>query len=358
MSFEENLRKIKARHNKLNDQLASGNFEPEEYAEITKEFADLNELVDKINEYENLLNEIEEYKNIVSEGSEDKDLVEFAEEELSKCRKKLPEIEHNLKLALLPKDEADDKNAILEIRAGAGGEEASLFAADLFKMYARYAESKGWKFEVMGIQDSDAGGYKEASATISGEGVFYRLKHESGVHRVQRVPDTETGGRVHTSTATVAILPEAEDFDITINDKDLRIDSFRSSGAGGQHVNTTDSAIRITHYPSGVVVQQQEEKSQHKNKAKALKILRAKLYEMERERRAAERDENRKGQVGKGDRSERIRTYNFPQGRVSDHRINLTLYKIDEIVKQGNLEEIINGLISKEEMDKLSDNES
>ncbi len=354
MSFEENLKKIKERHSKLNDQLANGDFESEEYAKITKEFADLNDLVDKINNYENLLNEIEEYKSIISESKEDRDMLEFAKEELSKAQKQLPEVEHNLKLALLPKDEADDKNAILEIRAGAGGEEASLFAADLFKMYARYAEHKGWKFEVMSIQESEAGGYKEASANIAGEGVFYKLKHESGVHRVQRVPDTETGGRVHTSTATVAILPEAEDFDITINDKDLRVDSFRSSGAGGQHVNTTDSAIRITHFPSGVVVQQQDEKSQHKNKAKALKILRSKLYEIERQKRADERDEARKGQVGKGDRSERIRTYNFPQGRVSDHRINLTLYKIEEIVKEGNLDEIINSLISREEMDKLS----
>src|SRR5262249_28923895 len=253
---------------------------------------------------------------------------------------RLPELERQVKVLLLPKDETDDRNAILEVRAGTGGDEAALFAAELFRMYLRYAELRGWKVEVLGISETGLGGYKEASAAISGRGVFARLKFESGVHRVQRVPATEGSGRIHTSAATVAVLPEAEDVDIHIEEKDLRIDVFRASGPGGQSVNTTDSAVRVTHLPSGIVVQQQDEKSQHKNKAKALKILRARLYDAERARRDAERSATRKGQVGSGDRSEKVRTYNFPQNRVTDHRINLTLHKIDRVMA-GELDEII-----------------
>jgi peptide chain release factor 1 len=256
---------------------------------------------------------------------------------------------------LLPKDEADERNAILEVRAGTGGEEAALFAAALFRMYTRYAEGHGWRVEALSISETGLGGYKEASMEITGRNVFARLKFESGVHRVQRVPETEASGRIHTSAATVAVLPEAEEVDVHIDDKDLRIDVFRASGPGGQSVNTTDSAVRITHLPTGVAVQQQDEKSQHKNKAKAMKVLRARLYEMERSRRDAERAADRKSQVGSGDRSERIRTYNFPQGRVTDHRINLTLYKIDKIVSGEALDEIIDALIAEDQATRLSE---
>jgi len=279
----------------------------------------------------------------------------IAEAEFYALKEKLPEMERQLQLMLLPKDAADEKNAILEVRAGTGGEEAALFAALLFRMYQRYAQLHGWRFETMEISETGLGGTKEAIAEISGAGVFARLKFESGVHRVQRVPETEASGRIHTSAATVAVLPEAEEVDIKIDDKDLRIDVFRSSGPGGQSVNTTDSAVRITHLPTGLVVQQQDEKSQHKNKAKALKILRARLYEAERARAEAERAANRKTQVGSGDRSERIRTYNFPQGRVTDHRINLTLYKIDKIVSGEELDEIIDALIADDRAAKLAE---
>ena len=265
------------------------------------------------------------------------------------------ETENKLKLLLLPKDKNDDKNIVLEIRAGTGGEEAALFAASLFEMYQRYAHLKGWKFEILSISDIGVGGYKEASASIKGPNVFSKLKFESGVHRVQRVPQTESSGRIHTSAATVAVLPEAEEVDIKIEEKDLRIDTYRASGAGGQHVNTTDSAVRITHIPTGVVVCQQDEKSQHKNKAKALKILRSRIYEEERQKREIERSNSRKNQVGSGDRSERIRTYNFPQGRITDHRINLTLYKIDEVLKEGNLDEFIEALIADDEAKRLAE---
>ena len=256
--------------------------------------------------------------------------------------------------ALLPKDAADEKNAILEIRAGTGGDEAALFAGNLFAMYQKYAQLQGWKFEVMEVSENEIGGYKEAIAEITGRGVFARMKFESGVHRVQRVPETESQGRIHTSAATVAVLPEAEDVDIKIEDSDLRIDVYRSSGAGGQHVNTTDSAVRITHLPTGTVVTQQDEKSQHKNRAKAMKILRARLYDAERQRMDSERAASRKGQVGSGDRSERIRTYNFPQGRVTDHRVNVTLYKIDKVMTGEALDEILDALISEDEAERLA----
>jgi peptide chain release factor 1 len=256
---------------------------------------------------------------------------------------------------LLPRDAADDKNAILEVRAGTGGDEAALFASDLLRMYQRYADKHGWKFEIMSVADTGIGGIKDASVEISGRGVFARLKYESGVHRVQRVPETESGGRIHTSAATVAVLPEAEEVDVQIEDKDLRIDTYRAQGAGGQHVNTTDSAVRITHLPTGIVVQQQDEKSQHKNRAKALKILRARIYDAEREAQANARAKDRKDQVGSGDRSERIRTYNFPQGRVSDHRINLTLHKLDKILEGEALDEIVDALISEDQARKLAE---
>ncbi|MFT6333123.1 MAG: peptide chain release factor 1, partial [Lentimonas sp.] len=275
--------------------------------------------------------------------------------EKEELERKIPELQNRIKVALLPKDEADEKNAIIEVRAGTGGDEAALFAATLFSMYQKYAEIKGWKFEVMSMSDSGVGGCKEASASISGRNVFARLKFESGVHRVQRVPETENQGRVHTSAATVAVLPEAEEVDIKIEEKDLRIDVYRASGPGGQSVNTTDSAVRIVHVPTGITVCQQDEKSQHKNREKGMKILRSRIYDAERERIDKERSDDRRGQIGSGDRSERIRTYNFPQSRVSDHRINLTLYKIDEVIN-GNLDEFINALTSEDEAQRLSNN--
>jgi peptide chain release factor 1 len=280
---------------------------------------------------------------------------ELAEAELEALTDRLPILERGIQILLLPKDEADEKNAILEVRAGTGGEEAALFAAELFEMYRRYAALRGWRFETMDVSETGLGGFKEATASITGRGVFARLKFESGVHRVQRVPATEAGGRIHTSAATVAVLPEAEEVDVHIDEKDLRIDVFRSSGPGGQSVNTTDSAVRITHLPTGIVVSQQDEKSQHKNKAKAMKVLRARLYELERSARDAERAANRKSQVGSGDRSERIRTYNFPQGRVTDHRINLTLYKIDKVMMGEALDEVIDALIAADEAERLAE---
>ena len=281
----------------------------------------------------------------------------LAATELAALEKRLPDLERQVRLMLLPRDEADERNAILELRAGTGGEEAALFAAVLFRMYQKYAALHGWRFEAMEISETGIGGFKEAIAAISGKNVFERLKFELGVHRVQRVPETEGSGRIHTSAATVAVLPEAEDVDIHIDDKDLRIDVFRSSGPGGQSVNTTDSAVRITHLPTGLVVQQQDEKSQHKNKAKALKVLRARLYEREREAAAAARALSRKTQVGTGDRSERIRTYNFPQGRVTDHRIGMTLYKIDKVLSGEALDEFIDALIAEDQAARLAEAE-
>ena len=278
----------------------------------------------------------------------------MAEEEVRALQGRLPELELAVKMSLLPKDEDDERNAILEIRAGTGGEEAALFGAVLFRMYQRYAALRGWRFELLDLSETGLGGFKEAVASITGRDVFARLKYESGVHRVQRVPETEASGRIHTSAATVAVLPEAEEVDVTIDDKDLRIDVFRASGPGGQSVNTTDSAVRITHLPSGLVVIQQDEKSQHKNKARAMKVLRARLYEMERQALAATRAADRKSQVGSGDRSERIRTYNFPQGRVTDHRINLTLYKIDKVMSGEALDEIIDALTTADRAAKLA----
>jgi peptide chain release factor 1 len=297
---------------------------------------------------------MDEAAALKDDPSADSDMRQLAEEEFYALKDRLPALERGVQLSLLPKDEADEKNAILEVRAGTGGEEAALFAAQLFRMYERYSALRGWRFETLEFNDTGLGGVKEVVASITGRGVFARLKFESGVHRVQRVPVTEAGGRIHTSAATVAVLPEAEEVDIVIDDKDLRIDVFRSQGSGGQSVNTTDSAVRVVHLPTNITVQCQDEKSQHKNKAKALKILRARLYEREREMKDSERAANRKNQVGSGDRSERIRTYNFPQGRVTDHRINLTLYKIDKVMEGEALDEVVEALIAADQAERLA----
>ena len=299
--------------------------------------------------------ELEDALTMVAEAAGDVEIQAMAEAEVTLLKDKIPAEKEQLQLLLLPKDKDDSRNAILEVRAGTGGDEAALFGANLFGMYQRFAAKNGWRFEVMEVSETGIGGYKEATATISGTDVFARLKFESGVHRVQRVPETEAGGRIHTSAATVAVLPEAEDVDIEIDESDLRIDVFRASGPGGQSVNTTDSAVRITHVPTGIVVSQQDEKSQHKNRAKAMKILRARLYDAERARVESERAAARKGQVGSGDRSERIRTYNFPQGRVTDHRINFTLYKLDRVMAGESLDEVIDALVSEDQAQRLAE---
>ncbi len=320
---------------KLNEDLSGADI-----AKISREYAELRPVVDEINEYKTLLSALEEAEELVS----DPDMKALAEDEVSNLQEKIPKTEQNLQLALLPKDNADARPAILEIRPGTGGDEAALFAGNLLRMYQRYAEINNWSFDMIEQQHTELGGIKEVIAHIKGDGVFARLKYESGVHRVQRVPETESGGRIHTSAATVAVLPEAEDVDIEINSNDLRIDTMRSSGAGGQHVNTTDSAVRITHLPTGIVVTSSE-KSQHRNREIALRVLKTRLFDLERQRVDSERSENRKIQVGSGDRSERIRTYNFPQGRMTDHRINLTLYKLDQILG-GDLDETIDALLA------------
>jgi len=352
MQFEDKLDMLVKRHDELRDAMSRPDAGGE-FAKISKEFSDLTPVVESINLLKNSRSEARAMQEMIEDPECDAEMKRMAEEEIRLLEKKVPELTRQVQLALLPKDAADEKNAIIEVRAGTGGEEAALFAAQLFRMYQRYAENQGWKFEPLSISDTGIGGFKEASASISGKGVFAKLKFESGVHRVQRVPVTEAGGRIHTSAATVAVLPEAEEVDIVIHEKDLRIDVFRSSGPGGQSVNTTDSAVRIVHIPTGCTVQQQDEKSQHKNKEKAMKILRSRLYEIEREKADAERAASRKGQVGSGDRSERIRTYNFPQGRVTDHRINVTLYKIEDVMG-GLLDEFINELISSDQAEKLA----
>lgn len=352
MDFIEKLNHILQNHKEIEEKISNpAALSNQDFIKFSKEYSDRSELIDNIKQHLALIKEQEDL-NLMLQDEEMKDI---AKEELPLIAKKITESEKNIQTLLLPKDEADSKNAILEIRAGTGGEEAALFAATLFRMYQRYAESRRWKFEILSISDTGIGGYKEASASISGKDVFARLKFESGVHRVQRVPQTETSGRVHTSAATVAVLPEAEEFDVELLDKDLRIDVFRASGPGGQSVNTTDSAVRITHIPTGVVVSQQDEKSQHKNKAKAMKILRSRIYEAERLKRENERSAQRKDQVGSGDRSERIRTYNFPQGRVTDHRINVTMYRIDDVVGEGELDEFIEALIADDQATRLAE---
>ena len=333
----EKLEQIKQRFEfleaKMNDGAAG-----EDIAKLAKEYSELRPVVEKIGEYQMLLSDLEEAQLML----DDPDMKDLAAEELPTIKARMPEVEHALQLALLPKDAADARPAMLEIRPGTGGEEAALFAGDLLRMYQRYCETRGWRFDVIEEQQSEIGGIKEVVVHIKGEGVFARMKYESGVHRVQRVPETESGGRVHTSAATVAVLPEAEDVDIHIDANDLRIDTMRSSGAGGQHVNTTDSAVRITHLPTGLVVTSSE-KSQHRNREIAMQVLKTRLYDMERQRVHDERSADRKSQVGSGDRSERIRTYNFPQGRMTDHRINLTLYRLDQILA-GDLDEIVDAL--------------
>lgn len=355
MSLSSKLDKIIDRYHSLRDTLATGTLsDPQEFGKLSKEYSDLEPIVEAIEAVKKSEKEIKDLEDLLTDSSTDADMREIAKLELEELKDNLPHQEHTIKLLLLPKDADDERDAILEVRAGTGGEEAGLFAGDLFRMYQRYASYKGWKFEILSSSESGLGAIKEATASISGKGVFSRLKFESGVHRVQRVPETEASGRIHTSAATVAVLPEVEEVDIQIDDKDLQIDLYRASGAGGQHVNTTDSAVRITHIPTGVVVCQQDERSQHKNKAKAMKILRARIYEEERRRKDQERAADRKNQVGSGDRSERIRTYNFPQGRVSDHRVNLTLYKIEQIMSGEALDEVIDVLISEDQAMKLA----
>ncbi|HTZ76851.1 MAG TPA: peptide chain release factor 1 [Stellaceae bacterium] len=353
-SLDGKLDRVVRRHAELGDALARPDADPTAFGKLSKEYSDLTPMVEAIAELRKAQSELADLEVIIASES-DSELRGLAEAELPALKKRVPELEHRIKLMLLPKDEADERNAILEVRAGTGGEEAALFASVLFRMYQRYAAIRGWRFEILDISETGLGGFKEASAAITGRNVFERLKFESGVHRVQRVPETEGSGRIHTSAATVAVLPEAEEVDIQIDEKDLRIDVFRSSGPGGQSVNTTDSAVRITHLPTGLVVIQQDEKSQHKNKAKALKVLRARLYERERQAREAARAADRKSQVGSGDRSERIRTYNFPQGRVTDHRIGLTLYKIDKVVNGEALDEIIDALLAEDQAAKLAE---
>ena len=343
------LHKFDEVEKKLQDPSALGS----DFAKISKEHADLTPIVEIIHRYQKTDNEINDLEEALPE-TDDVEMKEMMNEELEILKKDLPAIEQELKIALLPKDEADEKNAILEVRAGTGGEEAALFANKLFAMYQRYAEKNRWKFEILEVSETGIGGYKDASALISGKNVFAKLKFESGVHRVQRVPETESSGRVHTSAATVAVLPEAQDVDVKIEEKDLKIDVYRSSGPGGQSVNTTDSAVRITHLPTGVTVAMQDEKSQIKNKEKAMKVLRSRIYEAERDRIQKEEAQNRKSQVGSGDRSERIRTYNFPQNRVTDHRINLTLYKIEEIM-MGDLDEVVSELQTFDQTQKLAE---
>jgi peptide chain release factor 1 len=353
MSFEEKLQMLVKRHADVNDKLGGGGLSGAEFAKLSKEYSDLTPLVEAIQEYQKATKSLTDLKQMVADPACDAEMKKIAEEEMHDVQHIIPDLTKKVQVALLPKDAADEKNAILEIRAGTGGDEAALFAADLFRMYQRYAQRMGWKLEVMSISESGIGGYKDVTVEISGNLVFARLKFESGVHRVQRVPKTETQGRIHTSAATVAVLPEAEEVDIKIEEKDLRIDVFRSSGPGGQSVNTTDSAVRIVHIPSGVMVQQQDEKSQHKNKAKALKVLRARLYEMEREKLANARAAARKEQIGSGDRSERIRTYNFPQSRVTDHRIGLTTHNLD-MVMDGDLNAFADALIADDQAKQLA----
>ena len=340
---------ILSRRDEVQARLASGTVVPEEFVALSKEYAELEPVSAAAEAVQNARAELIDLEAMLA----DPEMKAMAEEELSAVRETLPLAETALALALLPKDAADERAAMLEIRAGTGGDEAALFAGDLFRMYQRYADAQGWKIELISSSESEVGGFKEVIASVNGQGVFAKLKFESGVHRVQRVPTTESGGRIHTSAATVAVLPEAEEVDVQIEEKDLKVDIYRSSGAGGQHVNVTDSAIRITHLPTGLVVIQQDQRSQHKNRAKAMQVLRTRLYEREREKLHAERAGNRKSMVGSGDRSERIRTYNFPQGRVTDHRINLTLHRLPEILV-GQMDELIGALMTAEQAERMA----
>ena len=357
MSLQNNIDKIFQREDTIEKLLVnSSELKPFELAELSKELSDIKHITELAKKKYLLDKELSDLSDILDDKDSDNEIKSIAVNEINALKEEITNLERNIQFALLPKDKDDIRNVIIEVRAGTGGDEAGLFAADLFAMYDKLSIKHKWKFEVMEVSETSVGGYKEAQANIIGKDVFGRLKFESGVHRVQRVPETETSGRIHTSAATVAVLPEAEDLEIIIEDKDLRIDVFRSSGPGGQSVNTTDSAVRITHLPSGIVVSQQDEKSQHKNRAKAMKILQSRLYEAERQKQQDERSSSRKGQVGSGDRSERIRTYNFPQGRVTDHRINLTLHKLDKVLQGEALDELIDALIVEDRMLKLEIN--
>ena len=358
MSLENNISKIIDREKEIENILVnSSNLKPSELAGLSKELSDIKIITDLAKKKENLVKEILDLSEILNDKKTDAEIREIATNEFNSLKETISSLERELQFSLLPRDKDDTRNVILEVRAGTGGDEAGLFASNLFSMYEKLSIKNKWKFEVMEVSETSVGGYKEAQANIIGNGVFGRLKYESGVHRVQRVPTTETSGRIHTSAATVAVLPEAEDLEIVIEEKDLRIDVFRSSGPGGQSVNTTDSAVRITHIPSGIVVSQQDEKSQHKNRAKAMKILQSRLYEVERQKQQDERSSTRKDQVGTGDRSERIRTYNFPQGRVTDHRINLTLHKLEKVLSGEALDELIDALIVEDRLLKLASND-
>ena len=358
MSLKNNIDKIIQREAEIEQLLVNSfNLKQSELVELSKELSDIKPVTDLAKKKDAMLQELLDLSEILNDNEADDDIKKIALSEFEFLKEEISILERNIQFALLPKDKDDTRNVIIEVRAGTGGDEAGLFASDLFSMYEKLSMKHKWKFEVMEVSETNVGGYKEAQANILGNGVFGRLKFESGVHRVQRVPTTETSGRIHTSAATVAVLPEAEDLEISIEEKDLRIDVFRSSGPGGQSVNTTDSAVRITHLPSGIVVSQQDEKSQHKNRAKAMKILLSRLYETERQKQQDQRSSSRKDQVGSGDRSERIRTYNYPQGRVTDHRINLTLHKLDKVIQGEALDELIDALIVEDRSLKLASNE-
>jgi len=347
------LDSVIARFKQIEAEMAEGP-EAELYVRLSKEYAELEPVAQKAMALKAAMAEADDLREMLGDDGTDAEMRALAEEELPGAEEAVARLSEEIQILLLPKDAADERSVIMEIRAGTGGDEAALFAGDLFRMYQRFAELQGWKTAILSASESDLGGFKEISFNVIGTGAYARLKFESGVHRVQRVPETESGGRIHTSAATVAVLPEAEDVDIDVVESDLKIDTYRASGAGGQHVNTTDSAVRITHIPTGVVVACQDERSQHKNKAKALKLLRAKIFEIERERAEAERSADRKGQVGSGDRSERIRTYNFPQGRVTDHRIGLTLYKLNEVLIGEALGELVDALTTEHQASQLS----
>ena len=349
----DRIRQIEARRDELQASMARGDLAADQFVQLSKDYAEIEPVARAAGEVRRLRQEIDALAYMMEDEDADPELKTMAQDEFGDLRDQLTSADRALAVALLPRDAADARSAILEIRAGTGGDEAALFAGDLYRMYQRFADAQGWRTEMMSASAAELGGFKEVVASVTGQGVFAKLKFESGVHRVQRVPATESGGRIHTSAATVAVLPEAEEVDVRIDDKDLRIDVYRSSGPGGQSVNTTDSAVRITHLPTNTVVIQQDEKSQHKNKEKAMKVLRARLYEAERERLAAERSGARKSMVGSGDRSERIRTYNFPQGRVTDHRINLTLHRLPEII-EGQMDELLGALIAEDEASRLA----